>query len=187
LSFKTLIHVLADSSYYTKRGILIVADIAMLTFALWLSTALRLEQLWPPMLDKFSWLFIAVPFVSVPLFVRLGMYRAVIRYTSLDALWIIFVASFFSSLLMVALLLIVAFKGFPRSVPFIYFTLSFLLLGGSRLSFRNMYAQYYSPQKTGKKVLIYGAGSSGRQMVTAFRDSLEFNPVCFVDDEKKLQ
>lgn len=187
MNIKSLIHTLADSSYYTKRGVLIVADIAMLTFALWFSSALRVEQFWPSMLDKFSWLFIALPLVSIPVFVRLGMYRAVIRYTSLDALWIIFVASFFSSLLMTALLLIVGFKGFPRSVPFIYFTLSFLLLGGSRLSFRRIYAQYFSTIQAGKRVLIYGAGSSGRQMVTAFRDSLEFNPVCFVDDAKKLQ
>jgi len=187
LNIKSLIRILANSSYYTKRGIIIIADTIMLTFALWASSALRLEQLWPSMVDEFFWLFIAVPLVSLPVFVRLGMYRAVIRYTSLDALWVIFIASSCSALLMVALLLIVGFTNFPRSVPFIYFTLSFLLLGGSRLSFRNIYAQYYSAKYTGKRVLIYGAGASGRQMVTTFRDSSEFNPVCFVDDAKELQ
>ncbi|MDH3332496.1 MAG: polysaccharide biosynthesis protein, partial [Desulfobulbaceae bacterium] len=187
MSFKSLISTLADSSFYTKRGILIVADTIMLTFALWASSALRLEQFWPAMLDKFFWLFITVPLVSLPVFVRLGMYRAVIRYTSLDALWVIFVASFCSSLLMVALLLINGLTGFPRSVPFLYFTLSFLFLGGSRLAFRNIYAQYYSAKNAGKRVIIYGAGSSGRQMVTAFRDSSDFNPVCFVDNAKELQ
>nr|MBC8318927.1 polysaccharide biosynthesis protein [Candidatus Desulfobia pelagia] len=187
MSIKSLLNVLADSSYYTKRGILIVVDTVMLTFALWASAALRLEEFWPSMLDEFSWLFIAVPLLSLPVFVRLGMYRAVIRYTSLDALWVIFVATFYSTLLMVALLLIGGLTGFPRSVPLIYFILSFLLLGGSRLSFRNIYAQYYSAKQAGKRVLIYGAGSSGRQMVTAFLDSSEFNPVCFVDNAKKLQ
>jgi FlaA1/EpsC-like NDP-sugar epimerase len=187
LSLKSLIITLAASSYYTKRGILIIADTVMLTFALWASAALRLEQLWPPMLDKFSWLFIALPLVSVPVFVRLGMYRAVIRYTSLDALWVIFVATFYSTLLMAALLLITDISGFPRSVPLIYFILSFVLLGGSRLTFRNIYAQYYSAKHAGKRVLIYGAGSSGRQMVTAFQDSSEFKPVCFVDNAKELQ
>ena len=187
MSIKSLLNVLADSSYYTKRGILIVVDTVMLTFALWASAALRLEEFWPSMLDEFSWLFIAVPLVSLPVFVRLGMYRAVIRYTSLDAWWVIFVATFYSTLLMVALLLIGGLTGFPRSVPLIYFILSFLLLGGSRLSFRNIYAQYYSAKQAGKRVLIYGAGSSGRQMVTAFLDSSEFNPVCFVDNAKKLQ
>jgi FlaA1/EpsC-like NDP-sugar epimerase len=156
-------------------------------FALWASAAMRLEQLWPLVLNEFSWLFIALPLITLPVFIRLGMYRAVIRYTSLDALWVIFVATFCSTLLMSALLLITDIKGFPRSVPIIYFILFFLLLGGSRLAFRNIYAQYYSIKKAGKRVLIYGAGSSARQMVTAFRDSLEFNPVCFVDDAEKLQ
>ncbi|MEJ2269169.1 MAG: nucleoside-diphosphate sugar epimerase/dehydratase [Desulfobulbaceae bacterium] len=187
MSFKSLISTLADSSFYTKRGILIVADTIMLTFALWASSALRLEQFWPAMMYEFFLLFITVPLVSLPVFVRLGMYRAVIRYTSLDALWVIFVASFCSSLLMVALLLINGLTGFPRSVPFLYFTLSFLFLGGSRLAFRNIYAQYYSAKNAGKRVIIYGAGSSGRQMVTAFRDSSDFNPVCFVDNAKELQ
>jgi FlaA1/EpsC-like NDP-sugar epimerase len=156
-------------------------------FALWASAAMRLEQLWPPMLNEFSWLFIALPLITLPIFVRIGMYRAVIRYTSLDALWVIFVATFCSTLLMSALLLITETQGFPRSVPLIYFILFFLLLGGSRLAFRNIYAQYYSTKKAGKRVLIYGAGDSGRQMVSVFRGSSEFNPVCFVDDAKELQ
>jgi len=187
LNIKSIINILAESSYYSRRGILLVADTIMLTFALWASTALRLEQFWPTLLDGFFWLFISLPLISLPIFIRLGMYRAVIRYTSLDALWVIFVATFYSTLLMVALLLMVDFKGFPRSVPFIYFILSFLLLGGSRLTFRRIYAQYYSPNKSGKRVLIYGAGSSGRQMATLFQESPEFNPVFFVDDKKELQ
>jgi FlaA1/EpsC-like NDP-sugar epimerase len=116
----------------------------MLIFALWASAAMRLEQLWPPMLNEFSWLFIALPLITLPVFVRIGMYRAVIRYTSLDALWVIFVATFCSTLLMSALLLITETQGFPRSVPLIYFIFFFLLLGGSRLAFRKIYAQYYS-------------------------------------------
>jgi FlaA1/EpsC-like NDP-sugar epimerase len=187
LHIKSFINVLAESSYYTKRGTLLVVDTAMITFALWAAAAMRLEQIWPPMLDDFSWLFIALPLITLPIFIRIGMYRAVIRYTSLDALWVIFVATFYSTMLLLALALITGIKGFPRSVPLIYFLLSFLLLGGSRLSFRRLYAQYYSTTQSGKKVLIYGAGNSGRQMVTAFRDSMEFNPTCFVDDAKELQ
>jgi FlaA1/EpsC-like NDP-sugar epimerase len=88
---------------------------------------------------------------------------------------------------MVALLLIHGISDFSRSVPIIYFILSFLLLGGSRLVFRSIYSELHAKNKTGKRVLIYGAGSSGRQMVIAFQNSSEFTPVCFVDDEKVLQ
>jgi len=178
---------LVNSTYYTKRFILLAADTTILVFALWASVALRLEEMWPFVWEQFAWLFWAVPLFSLPLFIRLGMYRAVIRYTGLEALWVIFVATFSSALLMAALLLIVGHIGFPRSVPLIYFFFTFILIGGSRLAFRNFYARFYSPNSFAKRVLIYGAGSSGRQMVIAFQNSSEFAPVCFVDDEKKLQ
>jgi FlaA1/EpsC-like NDP-sugar epimerase len=178
---------LVDSTYITKRFILLAADTTILDTALWAAVALRLEKLWPYVWEEFAWLFWAVPLISLPLFIRLGMYRAVIRYTGLEALWVIFIASFSSSLLMAALLLIVGHVGFPRSVPLIYFFFSFVLIGGSRLAFRNFYARFYSPKRRAKRVLIYGAGSSGRQMVIAFQNSAEFAPICFVDDEKKLQ
>lgn len=187
MKITSLISLLADSSYYAKRGILLIADTLMLTFALWASAALRLDQLWPAILDRFLWLFLAVPLISFPIFIRLGMYRAVIRYTSFDALWVIFKATFYSFLLLISLLLIVGHHGFPRSIPMIYFFLSFLLLGGSRLVFRNIYSRLYLKNKDSKRVLIYGAGSSGRQMAIAFQNSREFTPVCFVDDQKELQ
>jgi FlaA1/EpsC-like NDP-sugar epimerase len=178
---------LVDSTYFTKRFILLAADTTILAFALWASVALRLEEIWPYVWDEFAWLFWAVPLVSLPLFIRLGMYRAVIRYTGLEALWVIFIACLSSSLLMAALLLITGHLGFPRSVPLIYFFFSLVLIGGSRLAFRNFYARFYLPKSRAKRVLIYGAGSSGRQMVIAFQNSSEFAPLCFIDDEKRLQ
>ena len=178
---------LVDSSYYTKRFILLAADTTILSFALWASAALRLEEVWPYLWTEFAWLFLAVPLFSLPLFIRLGMYRALIRYTGLEALWVIFIACFSSSLLMAALVLIVGQAGFPRSIPLIYFFFSCVLIGGSRLAFRSFYARMYLPKRLAKQVLIYGAGSSGRQIVIAFQNSSEFAPLCFVDDETKLQ
>jgi FlaA1/EpsC-like NDP-sugar epimerase len=144
---------LVDSTYYTKRFILVAADTTILTFALWASVSLRLEEFWPYVWDQFAWLFLAVPLLSLPLFIRMGMYRAVIRYTGLEALWVIFIACFSSSLLMAALLLIAGHIGFPRSVPLIYFFFSFILIGGSRLAFRNFYARFYAPKSLAKRVL----------------------------------
>jgi FlaA1/EpsC-like NDP-sugar epimerase len=184
---ESLLKHLVDSTYYTKRFILLAADTTILVFALWASAALRLDEMWPYVWDQFAWLFWAVPLLSLPVFIRLGMYRAVIRYTGTEALWVIFVASLSSSLLMASLLLIFGHLGFPRSVPLIYFFFVFVLIGGSRLAFRNFYARFYTPKSRGKQVLIYGAGSSGRQMVIAFQNSTEFASCCFVDDDKKLQ
>ena len=178
---------LAELSFHVKRLVLAVADTSFLALALWASVALRLEMLWPALWGSFFWLFLAVPVLSLPVFARVGMYRAVIRYTSLNALWVIFIASFCSLLCMVALLLLFGSEGFPRSVPVLYFIISFLLLGGSRLSFRAIYARLCGVNHSAKRILIYGAGSSGRQIGIAFQNSSEFQPVCFVDDTKALQ
>jgi FlaA1/EpsC-like NDP-sugar epimerase len=175
------------SSYLTKISILLLTDIVILNFSLWAAVSLRTEMIWPPLWQHFYWLFAAVPLFSLPVFLRLGLYRAVIRYTGLNALWVIFQAVCASSLLLVGLLFIHGFQGFPRSLPLIYFSFAFLLVGGSRLFFRYLYFRYAKSQAAVKRVLIYGAGSSGRQMLTAFKDSAHFEPVAFVDDDKTLQ
>jgi FlaA1/EpsC-like NDP-sugar epimerase len=182
-----LIQRLVGSSYLTKISILLLTDIVILNFSLWAAVSLRTEMIWPPLWQHFYWLFAAVPLFSLPVFLRLGLYRAVIRYTGLNALWVIFQAVCASSLLLVGLLFIHGFQGFPRSLPLIYFSFAFLLVGGSRLFFRYLYFRYAKSQAAVKRVLIYGAGSSGRQMLTAFKDSAHFEPVAFVDDDKTLQ
>lgn len=178
---------LINCSFLTKRLIMLIADAGMLAFALWASVALRVEMLRPSLWDEFFWLFFALPMVSLPVFVRLGLYRAVIRYAGLDALWVIFKASYASFFLLIGLLLLHGLEGFPRSVPLIFFFFAFPLIGGSRLAFRYLYFRIYNPNHDAKRVLIYGAGSSGRQMVIAFQDSTEFRPVAFVDDSRELQ
>ncbi|MEW6220800.1 MAG: nucleoside-diphosphate sugar epimerase/dehydratase [Thermodesulfobacteriota bacterium] len=185
--FAGLVTALAASSYYTKRGILVVLDTLVLAFALWLAATLRLESWWPVLWERYAWLLAAVPLLSVPVFIRLGLYRAVIRYASLDALGVVSKATLASFFILVALLLISGAEAFPRSVPLLYGALAFLAVGGSRLAFRILYARLATRRGAGRRVLIYGAGSSGAQVWHAMQLSAEFVPVCFVDDDRNLQ
>src|SRR5690554_3245425 len=74
---------------FWKRAILVTFDICALSMALWASFALRFGNWTPPTtLDQFLVIF-AAPLVSVPIFVRYGLYRAVIRYLPERALWTI--------------------------------------------------------------------------------------------------
>lgn len=177
---------LTHLSYFSKRFLLLGVDAVLIVLALWISFVLRLERFVPPAMEQYSWLFLALPIASFPLFIRLGLYNAVIRYASLDALWVVCKGVYSSFFLLWALVLIAGLKGFPRTVPFIYFFLSFLLIGGSRLIFRYLYARLVDRKSSAKGVLIYGAGSSGAQIATAFRYSQEFTAVAFVDDNKRL-
>lgn len=69
----------------------------------------------------------------------------------------------------------------PRSVPFIY---ALIAIGGVRFGLRAIYMRNQLRYKT--RVLIYGAGSSGRQLMLTLRHGNEYEPVAFIDDAPAL-
>ncbi|HDR3036066.1 TPA: polysaccharide biosynthesis protein, partial [Pseudomonas aeruginosa] len=70
-----------------KRILQVLADVALVWLSLWLAFLVRLgtEDMISPF-EGHAWLFIAAPLVAIPLFIRFGMYRAVMRYLGNDAL-----------------------------------------------------------------------------------------------------
>lgn len=123
--------------------------------------------------------------VTVALFVRLGLYRAVIRFAGTQLLTSIFIGICFSALTL-------AFFGFllqaplPRSVPFIYFGLSVIAIGGSRLSMRSLLNSRTGGSQS-ERVVIYGAGAAGIQLGTALGQGIEYRPIAFIDDDDRKQ
>jgi FlaA1/EpsC-like NDP-sugar epimerase len=167
-----------------KRVISLIIDAVFLFLAFWLAFFMRLES-FAPLLKYDYWLVLAcvIP-LSLLVFVKLGLYRAVLRYMNMQAIWAIGLGSFFSSVL------IIGFSFFfiaamPRTVPFIFFSLCLILIGGSRITVRAVISHPRWHKK--KAVLIYGAGSSGRQLSTALSHGPEYHAVAFVDDDSALQ
>ena len=180
-----------------KRLLQVVADVVLIWLALWLAFVVRLgtDDLVHP-LGVHLWLFAAAPVLSVPLFVRMGMYRAVLRYMGNDALLVIFKAVSLSALLLA--LAIYWYRDAPEPVPrslvINYWWLSLLLLGGLRLLMRQYFQGDWfslgqlalSRPVTGNglpKVAVYGAGAAGNQLVTALRMGKQMHPVAFIDDD----
>nr|QOS24743.1 UDP-N-acetyl-alpha-D-glucosamine C6 dehydratase [Vibrio parahaemolyticus] len=73
---------------------------------------------------------------------------------------------------------------FPRTVPVIYGAFLALFCGGPRVIVRSLIAQSYSTQS--KEVLIYGAGSGGRQLAMALRSSGDYRVRAFIDGDSTL-
>ncbi len=122
--------------------------------------------------------------ITLILFTKLGLYRAVLRYLGLHVLALVGIGTLLSAVLMAGL----AFwfdAAIPRSVPIIYGAFLAISVGGSRLIVRSLIAQ--SSNKTGNPVLIYGAGSAGRQLALALRQSDSHKVVGFVDEDPTLQ
>lgn len=178
-----------------KRMLQLVADTLLIWIALWLSFAVRLGDFFAAKpFDGHGWLFISTPFIALPIFVRMGMYRAVMRYVGSDAL--ITIAKAVSLSALVLALVVYWYRGptalVPRSMVFNYWWLSLLLLGGLRLAMRQFFiGNWLDPLSLQRdadhgvaRVAIYGAGTAGNQLLAALRLSKTMRPVAFVDDDE---
>lgn len=131
-----------------------------------------------------QYVLIGTLLVTLLTFSKLGLYRAVLRYLTFHALAVVSIGTLVSATT-VAFLAFYLDASVPRSVPIIYGTFLCLLCGGSRLIVRVLVAQANS--KGRKKVLIYGAGSAGRQLALALRTSETHKVVGFIDEDKTLE
>ncbi|WP_092327144.1 MULTISPECIES: nucleoside-diphosphate sugar epimerase/dehydratase [unclassified Pseudomonas] len=182
-----------------KRAIQVATDILLVWIALWLAFVVRLgvEALASPIATHL-WLFGSAPLVAIPIFIRFGMYRAVMRYFGNDALITICKAVSLSALL---LALVVYWYSnhktvVPRSIIFNYWWLSLVMIGGLRLMMRQYFlgdwfaaAQHvpFTNRDDGlPKVAIYGAGAAGNQLVAALRMGRVMRPVAFIDDDSNI-
>ncbi|WP_339782593.1 nucleoside-diphosphate sugar epimerase/dehydratase [uncultured Marinobacter sp.] len=154
-----------------------LVDAVALSFALWASFALRLEQsLWLPNQGQLLVTALTVIF-TLGGFVRIGLYRAVVRYMSDRAFLTIIMGVGISALLLVIL-------GYglqvqvPRSVPVIYAALAFIFVGGSRMSVRMLV--HHTSNRGKEWVAIVGAGETGAQLAKALQQGTEYHPVVFI-------
>ena len=159
-------------------------DVIALPAALWLGFALRLNEWWPQYyMSTFWWMFVVAPVVAVPVFVRMGLYRAVLRYVGSRALFTIAMAVSVVTLILLALVVMSETRGVPRSVFFSFWLISLSVIGGGRIILRG-YIHSYTRRKINKQpVAVYGAGSAGADLVKAMQSGWEYEPVAFLDDD----
>jgi FlaA1/EpsC-like NDP-sugar epimerase len=169
----------------TKRVVMVVADVMMIPAALWGAFAMRLGSS-DPHLSQFGWMFPLAVMISLPVFVRLGLYRAIVRFVGQQALVTILKAVTISVVLLAATVLFTRVPGVPRSVLIIYWALLLIYLSGSRLAMRNYFQLVARARRPKQPVIIYGAGESGAQLASALKRGIEFEPAAFVDDNDTL-
>ena len=166
-----------------KRILQVMTDVVLVWLALWMAFVVRLGV--DEMINPFSehrWLFLSAPVVAIPLFIRFGMYRAVMRYFGNDALIAIIKAVSLSSLILGVVVYWYSNHQnvVPRSIVFNYWWLSLIMVGGLRLAMRQYFlgdwfaaAQHvpFTSREDGlPRVAIYGAGAAGNQLVASTHD-----------------
>ncbi len=128
--------------------------------------------------------FVASTAISLIIFTRTGLYRAVIRYMASKAFSTLALGITLSTLVLAATSFILQ-ANLPRSSIIIYWFTAFALLGLPRLFIRNIINQLNSAQK--ESVLIYGAGNQGIELASALTSSDKYRAVAFLDDNYKKQ
>lgn len=167
-----------------KQACLLSLDMVYVTAAMWAAVALRFGHL-DFHLGAVEYACGAVTIVaSAMIFLRLGLYRAVIRFMGQQAIWAIITAAGYSTLVLGAAVFFTRAE-VPRSTPFIYWVLLLVGIGGTRLAVRAYYQAKL--RALSENVIIYGAGQSGRQLLQALQHGEQYHPVVFVDDDCYLQ
>jgi UDP-N-acetylglucosamine 4,6-dehydratase len=188
-----LAHWFISLSRPSKAFILISLDVFFAVFALWAAFSLRLGVFYVPK-GNIWYLFLIAPFIAVPIFLKLGLYRAIIRYMEVRALWTIIQACTLYGLVFALLVYQTGIKVVPRTVTPLNWMLMIALVGSSRFFARwwlgsiyiGLGGGVYYERRNKRPVLIYGAGAAGVQLAAALDHGHEYRPVAFIDDNPAL-
>ena len=172
-------------SRFKKRVISVSIDTLLILFALHIALWTRLGDF--QFLNDGDNLLLAgfTVITTVIIFTKIGLYRAVLRYLTFQALFVVMAGAILSSISL-AVFAYYLQEPIPRTVPIIYGAYLALLCGGSRLIVRNLVATTSPSKGSHQEVLIYGAGSGGRQLAVALRASESYQVRAFIDDDSTL-
>ena len=170
---------------YIKRIIVIIIDIGLCIFCTWLAFYLRLEQF--IRINDVTTLAVELSIlIAIPIFWLMGFYKTIFRFAGSSIIFTVFVATFAYSLLYFAAISIYGIQGIPRSIGIIQPILLFLAISVTRISIKFLFLSNFKKSKNITNVLIYGAGSAGRQLLTSLENNLEMKVVGFLDNEPQF-
>ncbi len=172
----------------TKRFVALSVDLGLCVLTVWLAYYLRLGE-FVALSGTALWAVGASIGIALPIFIVSGLYRAIFRYSGWSALLAVARAVCIYGLLYVSIFTAIGVAGVPRTVGIIQPILLLLFVGASRALARVWLGdQYQSILKRAAraKVLIYGAGNTGRQLAAAMGNSHEMQVIGFLDDDDRL-
>ncbi|MBX5162085.1 MULTISPECIES: nucleoside-diphosphate sugar epimerase/dehydratase [unclassified Rhizobium] len=172
-----------------KRALALLVDSSFCVLTIWLAYCFRLNE-WT-VLTGVQWLPVLVSLcMALPIFIVMGMYRAIFRYANLAAFIAVLKAIAIYGLAFMTIFTALSVPGVPRTVGILQPFLLLIAIGLSRLGIRYWLGDAYQRilnKNTVAKVLIYGAGNAGRQLAAALSNNAELNVVGYLDDDPRLK
>jgi FlaA1/EpsC-like NDP-sugar epimerase len=169
-----------------KQLISVVIDLVLLFVAFYSALVIRFETLTPDILP-YARQMVAAPLLAIPIFMGLGLYRAVIRFMEDRVVFVVVGGVTISVLLLAAAMTLTHATGVSRGVLALYWLLAIGYVGASRFLARSYFLRAERGFDKRKRVAIYGAGRAGTQLAYALRAGREYVPVVFFDDDLMVQ
>lgn len=169
---------------FHKQLVAATADLLLLPLTFYLSVLLRYDSSTPQLFQMYFWMIVAAPLISIPIFLKLGLYRAVIRFIDQKIVYVVVLGVTLSVVCMAALATFTHTSPLSRGVFGIYWVSAILYVIASRFLARG-YLLRTNGKSRAIRVAIYGAGHSGMQLASALRAGSEYLPVALVDDKKE--
>jgi FlaA1/EpsC-like NDP-sugar epimerase len=173
---------------FAKKIVVIIIDLNLCVLSTWFAFYLRLDQFIPIQGAALTAALVSIA-LALPIFLLLGLYRAIFRYSGLSIMTSVSIALLIYGLLYFLVFGFYRVEGIPRSIGILQPMLLFFAVVSSRLFIRYLLGgNYFFKDKSQflKKALVYGAGSAGQQLVSSLANSNELKVVGFLDDDDRL-
>jgi FlaA1/EpsC-like NDP-sugar epimerase len=169
-----------------KQIVMMIIDSVMIVTALALAFTLLDKEFFAQ--DQRFYYYLAIATVlSILVFVRIGLYRALVLYMGLQSGFILLQGVTAATCLLAASYLL---SQTPQSSDYsilpIFWMIALLFIGGSRFVAKVLLQSIIQNFRPKEPVIIYGAGSSGMQLVVALQNGDQYLPVAFVDDSHRM-
>jgi FlaA1/EpsC-like NDP-sugar epimerase len=171
-----------------KRLVAVVFDISSAILTVWMAFAILLQQWHHP--EGIQWMiYLLAPAIMLPVFTSNGLYRAVYRYSGFTAFITVLKAVLFYGAAFLCIVLLAKIPQIPISVGILQPMMFLISTGGSRALVRFFLHSANLPsmrQGSLNRLLIYGAGAAGVEIVNAIHRSAKFDLAGFIDDDEEL-
>ena len=177
-----------DLPRFVKQIIAIIVDLSLCVLSTWFAFYLRLDQFISIQGAALTAVMVSVV-LALPVFWLLGLYRTIFRYSGLSIMFSVSIALLVYGFLYFSVFGVYAVVGIPRSIGILQPMLLFFAVVSSRLFVKYISGGNYlfkDKSQFLKKVLVYGAGSAGRQLASALVNNNELKVVGFLDDDDRL-